>query len=114
MLPFVSLAVAAIDTDAGAVNEAPFVGLDNETTGGVLEAVATVTCRELDVVVAPELSRATAVSVCVPLGALLHVTEYGLLVSDPIGVEPAKNSTAAIVPSVSLALALTVIVAGVV
>jgi hypothetical protein len=34
MVPSMSVAVAAIDTAAGAVNVAPFVGLDNETAGG--------------------------------------------------------------------------------
>ena len=73
--PLVSVADAAIDTDAGAVNVAPFAGLDNDTDGGVLVGDATVTCRGLEVDLPPELSRATAVRLCMPLGALLQVTE---------------------------------------
>jgi len=84
-----SAAVAAIETAAGAANVAPFVGLVSDTVGGVLLDAAIVTCRLPEVVVAPESSRATAVRICVPLGALLHVTEYGLLESDPIRVDPA-------------------------
>ena len=43
---------------------------------------------------------------------MFHVTLYGLVVSEPIGVVPAKKSTFVIVPSASLAEAETVTDAG--
>jgi hypothetical protein len=67
----------------------------------------TVTVIAADVVEAPPLSVATAVSAYVPAATLLHVTPYGLVVSVPIGAPFAKNCTDAIVPSVSPALAVT-------
>ena len=76
-------------TDAGALNEAPFAGLVSVTVGAPFDGAEIVICLEPDVVVAPALSRATAVRVCVPAGALLHDTEYGLLLSDPINAPPA-------------------------
>ena len=60
MVPSMSVAVAAIDTDAGAVNVAPFVGLDNETDGGWFAGAVTAICAAADVAVAPVLSRAIA------------------------------------------------------
>src|SRR5207237_8351659 len=72
----------------------------------------TVTVTPLDVVRNPPLSVATAVSVYVPAGTLLHVAEYGADVSTPIDVLPLKNSTCAIEPSESDAFALREIVAG--
>ena len=68
--------------------------------------------RAADVVVAPALSRATAVTENDPAGALLHVAVYGLVVSEPMSVEPAMKSTRAMVPFVSAALAATVTDAG--
>jgi hypothetical protein len=89
IVPSLSLAVADNAIEAGAVNAAPFAGPVSVTVGNLFEGAETVICRELDVVVAPALSRATAVNVCVPAGALLHGTEYGLLESEPIDVPPA-------------------------
>src|SRR5207248_1736554 len=61
-----------------------------------------------DVVVAPALSVALAVRVCLPPQAV-QVMLYGADVSWPSGVEPRKNSTFATVPSVSDAAAAMVI-----
>src|SRR5437763_2105506 len=63
----------------------------------------------LEVVVAPLLSVARAVSVCAPDVAGVHEMLYGLDASSPIFVAPSKNSTLAIVPSLSEAVALSVI-----
>src|SRR3954471_19492554 len=61
-----------------------------------------------DVVLAQSLSTATAVSEYVSAVTFDHVAEYGALVAEPIGVVPAKKSTRVIVPSASLAAAVTV------
>ena len=60
-VPSLSLAVAVTAIVAGDVNVAPSAGLVIETDGGTF--AATVTCTARDVVVAPSLSVATAVSV---------------------------------------------------
>jgi hypothetical protein len=67
----VSPAVALIGTVAGAVNVAPLAGLVSDTVGGWL--FATVIERAADVVVAPALSRATAVREYVPAATFDHV-----------------------------------------
>ena len=71
-----------------------------------------VTLTAVERVVAPLLSVATAEREYDPLATLLHVTVCGVDVRVPISVEPAKNSTLLTDPSVSLAFALTFIVAG--
>ena len=73
---------------------------------------ATVTGTAADVRVAPWLSRATAVSEYEPAATFVHEKVYGLLVSVPSSVEPAKNCTCDTLPSASLALAVMAIVAG--
>ena len=88
IVPSLSFAVADIVIDAGALNAAPFAGAVSVTVGDLFDGAEIVTCRELDVVDPPALSRATAVNVCVPTGALLHITRYGLFESDPISVLP--------------------------
>src|SRR5207247_1366388 len=64
---------------------APFVGAVIETTGGVVSGAVleTVTVTVADVAVLPAASRATAVSVCVPFGAVVvsHESEYGAVMS---------------------------------
>ena len=55
-----SVAVAVIDTDAGAVNVAPFAGPDSDTAGGWFAGVVTAICAVADVAVAPVLSLAIA------------------------------------------------------
>ena len=58
-----SAAVAAIDTDAGALNDAPFDGLVSVAVGGWFAGVVTAICAAAEVAVAPELSLAIAVTV---------------------------------------------------
>jgi hypothetical protein len=53
-------------------------------TGGETETV-----RAAAVVVAPSSSRATAVSEYDPAATLVHVNEYGEVVSEPIRVDAA-------------------------
>src|SRR5713101_2256127 len=65
-----------------------------------------------EVVLTPRLSVARAVSVCVPAATLASVTPKGAAVTVPASVAPSKKSTLAMVPSESLAVAVTVIVAG--
>src|SRR5205085_7377745 len=89
----------------------PPISADDHPAGNAVLA-DTVIDRAADVVVAPALSRATAVSEYVPAATLLHVTLYGDAVADPISVVPLKKSTRAIVPSGSLAVAVSGTVAG--
>jgi hypothetical protein len=70
IVPSRSEAVAAKTMLAGAVYVAPLAGAVSATDGG---AVATVTETGADVVEAPALSTATAVSVYVPAATLVHV-----------------------------------------
>jgi hypothetical protein len=82
----VSVAVAVRAIVAGLTKPAA-AGLVNDTVGAAL--AVTVIVRAVDVRVAPLLSVATAVSTCVPAGALAHVTAYGLAAADPISAAPA-------------------------
>ena len=82
------------------------------TVGGCVSAVdgLIVTDTAALVVAPPPLSVARAVSVCTPVVDGVQLTEYGAVVSAaPIGVLPSKNCTLAIVPSLSLAVAVSVI-----
>src|SRR5579862_9870591 len=88
-------------------NEAPLDGDVMLTVGGVF-VVVTVTVTAVDVVVAPRLSVATAVSVWLPPVAGVQLTLYGLVVSVPSDVAPSKNWTWVTVPSESAAFADTV------
>ena len=72
--------------------------------------LAMVTCTGAEVVVAPRLSEATAVSVCEP-SASRAVTLYGLVESLPSDTAPSKNWTLVTLPSVSLAEARMVTLA---
>jgi hypothetical protein len=76
-----------------------------------MATVVTVTVTGKDVVEAPWLSVATAVSTWVP-GYRTTAMEWGLAVSLPTELPSTKNSTLATVPSVSLATALIVTLAG--
>jgi hypothetical protein len=112
-VPSVSLAFALTMMLAGALNVAPSAGAVSATVGGWFAGgLFTVIERTADVVVAPSSSVARAVREYVPAGTLFHATLYGLVVSLPINVEPWKKSTRLTVPSVSLALALMVMLAG--
>src|ERR1035438_3929457 len=79
-------------------------------TSGVY--LATITCTGAEVVVAPRLSEATAVTVCVPSAKPNAPIEtlYGLVVRLPSDRSPSKNWTFVTVPSVSLAEAWMVMV----
>ena len=78
--------------------------------GGVVSTLLVVTATPMDVVVLPDVSRATAVSVCEPLIAavLFQATEYGAAVSsDPTFAPSTLNWTPA-TATLSEALAETV------
>src|SRR5687767_9891527 len=81
------------------------------TLGGVVSVggltVVTVIVAVAEVVLAPRLSIATALKAWLPAVALLHVTAYGEVASTPSEAVPRKNSTLAMLPSLSLALAVT-------
>src|SRR5436190_1920837 len=70
----------------------------------------TVTLCEAAVVVLPAASRATAVSVCVPLVAVVvfHAVEYGLMVSSAPKFAPSTLNCTPATPTLSEALAVTV------
>ena len=70
-MPSLSVAVAAIGTDAGYTNRAPGAGEVIATVGATF--ALTVKATGDDVVVAPRLSVALDVSVYVPSGTLFHV-----------------------------------------
>src|ERR1700693_3315968 len=75
-----TLSAAVADTVTLAPDTvAPVVGAVIDTVGGVVSALLTVTLTAAEVVVLPAASRATAVSVCAPLVAvvLFQVIEYG-------------------------------------
>ena len=76
------------------------------------EPELTVISIGLEVVTAPPLSVALAVNVYPPAPILFHGIEYGLVAAVPKSVDPAKKSTLATVPSLSLAVAFTMIFAG--
>ena len=84
-----------------------FAGAVSVTVGGWFAAGSILTLTAADVAVAPLLSAATAVSEYVPALEGVQVTEYRAALLDPMGVDPAKKSTRAIVPSASLAAAVT-------
>jgi hypothetical protein len=83
--PSVSDAVALMTMLAGASNVAPFAGAVNATVGLAL----TLAVRAGDVVEAPPLSVATAVSEYAPAATLLHVMLYGAVLDVPMSVDPA-------------------------
>ncbi len=74
--------------------------------------MVTVTTAAADVVLAPTLSVATAVTEYVPAATLAHVAAKGAEVIAPIRAVPAKNSTRATAPPLSLAEATNGMVAG--
>src|SRR5437867_2894570 len=92
---------------------APFTGDVMLTVGGVV-SLDTVTVTAADVAVLPAASRATALSVCEPLVAVVvfHETEYGSVVSSPPRLAPSSlNCTPATVRApIILTFALTVVV----
>src|SRR6202035_2667952 len=81
------------------------------TVGGVV-SLNTVTVTAAAVAVLPAASRATAVSVCEPLLALVvfHETEYGAVVCSTPKLAPSRRNCTPATPTLSDALALTVTV----
>ena len=75
-------------------------------------AVPTVTTTALEVVAAPLLSVAFAVSENAPAPGFIHAKVYGGLRLSPSFVVPLKNSTLLTLPSASEAFATRVMVAG--
>src|SRR5712691_2862835 len=108
MEPSVSATWTASGMFPGALKLALPVGLVSVTLGS--EFTMTVTGAEVEL--APWLSVSVAVSFRQPAAALLSVTLYGALVAAPTSFAPLWNSTFAIEPSLSEALAVTVKVAG--
>src|SRR5262245_4752932 len=72
----------------------------------------TVMRTTFEAVLAPPLSVATAVRMYDPVPALFQLKRKGLVVAAPIQVEPAKKSTRATIPSLSVASTVSVTVAG--
>src|SRR5437588_1487205 len=66
----------------------------------------------VDTVLAPWSSVAAAVRRCAPIGGLVHTILPGLLLVSPSLMPSRKNSSRAIVPSPSKAVAFTVMVGG--
>jgi len=107
--PTSSLALA--DTVTAPERLAPFAGADMATVGGVVSS-ATVTVTLAEVVVLPAASRATALSTCVPFVAAVGSQEraYGTTVSSAPRATPSRRNCTPTTPTLSLALAETVIV----
>src|SRR5438552_17420971 len=80
-----------------------------ETVGALL---STVTLTAVEVVVLPAASRATAVKLCEPLLAVVvfQETEYGATVTSAPRFAPSSLNCTPTTPTLSVALAATVIV----
>ena len=74
--------------------------------------LVTVTVTATEVVVFPAASRATAVKVCEPLATdvVFHETEYGAVVSSVPRLAPSSRNCTPTTPTLSAAVAVTVIV----
>src|SRR5256885_1769470 len=81
------------------------------TVGGVV-SLNTVTVTAAEVVRLPAASRATAVSVCEPLLAVVvfHDIEYGVAVSSAPRLAPSNRNCTPTTPTLSEALAVTLVV----
>src|SRR5436190_13348132 len=81
------------------------------TVGGVV-SFETVTVTAVEVAVLPAASRATAVRVCEPLltAVVFHETAYGAVVSSAPSVAPSRLNCTPATPTLSEALAVTLIV----
>src|SRR5713226_2556362 len=108
MVPSASLAVAVTVIVAGAAKTTLFAGPVIVTVGGV----STIILTAVEVVLAPWVSVALAVNVCVPVARLTRATLYGKTVTVPTSVAPSKKSTFATASSTSTALAVTETLAG--
>src|SRR5712692_725419 len=107
-VPSLSVAFAVRETLAGVVKLALLAGPVIVTVGGV----STIILTAAEVVLAPRLSVAIAVSVCAPAARLARATPKGAAVAVPTSVAPSKKSTLATLPSASPAVAVTVMLAG--
>src|SRR5438094_1120134 len=104
-----TLSVALAETVIVPATEAPAVGAVSETVGG---ALSTVTLTTAEVAVFPAASRATAVRVWAPLVVvvLINETEYGTAVTSAPRLAPSRLNWTPPTPTLSVALAATVIV----
>jgi len=109
IVPSLSVAFALIVTVEPVVKPALLAGLVILTTGTTL-GLLTVMAIAAEVVTALRLSVAFAVKEYIPAGTLAQAKVKGLVRSSPNLVVPWKNSTLAIVPSLSVAFALMVTV----
>ena len=107
-----SAAVAVTLTAPATV--APAAGALSDTVGGVVSATGlfTVTVRVAEVVTLPAASRATALSVCAPLLAVVvfQVIEYGATVSSAPRLTPSTRNCTPATPMLSAAVAAMVMV----
>src|SRR4030065_346171 len=108
MVPSRSVAVAVMVMLAGEVNTLLLAGVVIATVGGTF----TVMFTAAEVVAVPRLSVALAVIWCAPAGALFQMVLYGAVVLVPSNMPLSKNSTLVIVPSLSAASAVIVMLAG--
>src|SRR5207249_3606194 len=107
-----TLSVALAETVTVPVTESPATGAVMETAGGVVSGTGllTVTLTAAEVATLPAASRATAVTLCTPLLAvvLFHERVYGAVVtSAPRFVLSSLNCTPAMAPPLSEAVAET-------
>src|SRR6185295_1814733 len=105
--PMLSEAVA--DTAIAPATVAPGAGAVTATVGAVVSVLLTVTVTAADVVVLPAASRATAVSVCVPLTTevVFQVWLYVLAVSSAPRFAPSTLNWTPTTPTLSAAVAET-------
>src|SRR5436190_2007738 len=98
-------------TRGGPPRVAPETGEVMLTVGGVV-SLNTVTVTAAEVVRLPAASRATAVSVCEPLLAVVvfQETEYGAAASSTPRLAPSSRNCTPTTPTLSEALAVTLVV----
>src|SRR5437667_405763 len=91
--------------------QTPLAGCMIVTDGPEPLLFATVTVIAADVAVLPAASRATAVSAGLPLVAVVvfHTTEYGAVVTSAPRFTPSSLNCTPTTPTLSLALAVTVV-----
>ena len=104
-----TLSEAEAETVMVPLIDRPAVGAVSETVGG---ALSTVTLTAAEVAVFPAASRATAVRVCAALVAVVvfHERVYGAVVISAPRLAPSSLNCTPTTPTLSLALAETVIV----
>ncbi len=105
-VPSLSVALALTFSVAPTLTPKPALG-EVITTSGAVFGGSTVTLTTSEIVSAPRLSTATAVSKCSPSVAAAHSISYGAVSSTPNVVAPLKNNTFTTLPSASAASALS-------